>query len=340
MADPRRVAAVQDRLAALRGAMAASATGAVLLDRRRNFAWLTAGGANHVVLDSENGAAPILVTASEAVVLAPVNEADRLAVEEVDGLPIEVEALPWHEPGVTADAARRWSGGRAPVSDDDVEADLQPLRSRLGPMDRERLEWLAGRVRDAVEAAVAATSAGDSEQEVAARAAGALLVDGVRAPVILAAADERIIRFRHPLATTARVARRLMLVVVAERWGLHAAITRIRELEPPPEVVAQRMAHARDVESAMLDATRPGATLGEVFAAAQRGYAAAGVPDEWLDHHQGGTIGYGPRERIATPGDATAILPGMAFAWNPSIAGAKVEDTYLLDDDGTLRRLT
>jgi Xaa-Pro aminopeptidase len=86
-------------------------------------------------------------------------------------------------------------------------------------------------------------------------------------------------------------------------------------------------------------ATRPGATFGDVFAVAQAAYADAGFPDEWRDHHQGGSIGYQPRERVALPGDPTTIESGMAFAWNPSIAGAKAEDTIVIAD-GAARTVT
>jgi Xaa-Pro aminopeptidase len=89
------------------------------------------------------------------------------------------------------------------------------------------------------------------------------------------------------------------------------------------------------VLAAMSEATAPGATLGEVFAATQRAYADAGYPEEWRLHHQGGTIAYQGRERIARPGDETRIVPGMAFAWNPSITGAKAEETFILAEDGT-----
>jgi Xaa-Pro aminopeptidase len=120
-----------------------------------------------------------------------------------------------------------------------------------------------------------------------------------------------------------------MLVLVAERWGLHVALTRIRELEPPDPDLARRIEAVGAVQAAMHAATHPGATLGDVVAVARSTYAEEGFPDEWHDHHQGGSIGYQARERIALPGDTTLIEPGMAFAWNPSIAGAKAEDTIV-----------
>ena len=53
-------------------------------------------------------------------------------------------------------------------------------------------------------------------------------------------------------------------------------------------------------------------------------------PDGWRHHHQGGLTGYRSREAIATPGAALEIADGQAFAWNPSLPGAKAEETFVL----------
>ena len=89
-----------------------------------------------------------------------------------------------------------------------------------------------------------------------------------------------------------------------------------------------------NVDAAMIAATVPGATLGAIFAQAQAAYAAEGFADEWLQHHQGGSCGYLPREVKAAPGSTTVVLADQAFAWNPSIAGTKSEDTVLCRASG------
>ena len=82
------------------------------------------------------------------------------------------------------------------------------------------------------------------------------------------------------------------------------------------------------------EATRPGRTHADVFADIQGFYADAGYPGEWRLHHQGGSTGYVSREVIATPSTNDPIEERMAFAWNPSISGAKAEETFLLRSSG------
>jgi Xaa-Pro aminopeptidase len=155
------------------------------------------------------------------------------------------------------------------------------------------------------------------------------------ATVLLAAADERIARYRHPIPAGERIERRAMLVASAERGGLYANLTRIVEFEEPDAELARRLRACEEILARMREeATRPGRTLAEAFETCKRFYADAGFPDEWRLHHQGGLTGYGSRELIATPGTDHVIEPGQAFAWNPSITGAKSEETFVLTDTG------
>ena len=90
----------------------------------------------------------------------------------------------------------------------------------------------------------------------------------------------------------------------------------------------------------MIAASRPGSEWVDAFEAGLRAYAEAGYPEDWRDHTQGGPIGYGPREFIAYPRESKVSIPDarvhehQAYAWNPTLVGAKSEDTFLVTADG------
>jgi antitoxin VapB len=360
-ADARR-AEVGSKLAAVRSLLGRRGFEAAALSSRRNFAWLTGGGDSHVVRAGDAGVATILVTADGAVVLTPVNEAARILEEEIGGLGMEVVALPWEDPTalereiasrtVAPPPSRASGSGRArveamrpvaPTVADDaaLEADLRHLRSRLSEVEIDRLAAVAADASRAMTATINAARPGETEAVVAARLAVALADAGMSAPVLLAASDERIVRYRHPIPKPKPIERSLMLVVVAERGGLHAALTRMAWLRgrPDEETLRRYRACAR-IDTALREATVPGRSLAGILAAGIGAYGQEGFPDEWRLHHQGGTIGYAPRETIATPDGTEIAEDGMAFAFNPSITGAKAEETFALRRDGTREVLT
>jgi hypothetical protein len=78
-----------------------------------------------------------------------------------------------------------------------------------------------------------------------------------------------------------------------------------------------------------MGATKPGARIGDIFSAGLEAYRAQGYPDEWRLHHQGGPTGYAAREYRATQESEDLVEANQAFAWNPSIAGTKSEDTII-----------
>jgi antitoxin VapB len=338
MAPAVRRDEVERRLDAVRAIVAARHGGVAALSSRANVAWASAGGQHHVVNASATGVSTLMVSSTDASLLAPSNEVARLQVEEVGGLGIDVIAYPWWAPGGLGEAIAAFSKGQPLLDDAMLEDDLRPMRSVLTVADVDRLALLGRLAEHSVNEALATIEPGVTENELAAMVLGGLV--GIRAPVLLVAADERLARFRHPIPTTTAIRGRVMLVLVAEAWGLHVALTRIREFVPPSPTLAARLSAVAEIHRAMTRATVVQASLGDVFAVACEGYARAGLPDEWRNHHQGGTIAYNGREVVAKPGDRTVIEPGMAFAWNPSIAGAKAEDTFVINPDGTRRFMT
>jgi Xaa-Pro aminopeptidase len=217
----------------------------------------------------------------------------------------------------------------------DLNEDLSALRRVLDAEAIARLHAIGADLTAALSDVAERLVPGISEHEAASELAAACRARGLVPTVLLAATHERIARYRHPLATTARLERRAIIVASAQRGGLYANLTRIAWLEEPdPEIVRRQAACDEILARTRDEATLPGRALSDVFADIRCFYADAGFPDEWRLHHQGGVTGYASREVIATPTTAIEIEPGMAFAWNPSVTGAKAEETFVLTGTG------
>ena len=311
--------------------------GAIVMRRPENFAWYTRGGNSRVEYAAPEGVADVVVTPSGEWVLTSSIEAPRMRAEEARGF--EVVEYPW-EQGPAA-ALRELAGERrlgADVQLDGAELVAEQLSARRRVLDAEAIERLRGvgaQLTDALDEAARALVPGIAEHDAAAELANACRSRGLVPTVLLAATHERIVRHRHPLPTAAPLERRAMLVASAQRGGLYANLTRTVWLdEPDPEIERRQAACDEILARTREEVTRPGRTLAEAFAGVQRLYAEAGYPDEWRRHHQGGITGYASREVIATPHTDVPLEPGMAFAWNPSVTGAKSEETFVLTDSG------
>ena len=313
-----------------------------LIASRAGFSWLTAGGHNHVNHAQEPGVGVFAVTRSGVSLLCSNIEAPRLGDEEIAVAGVEVVAFPWHDPSArTAAFARATAAGPAildvPLPGVAAEWDrgLHALRTPLLGVEQDRYREAGRRAGRAIAEAAAAVAPGMTEMQAAAEIHSAALRAGLLPWVTLVAADGRIARYRHPVAQErVRIAGRVMLVCCAEHRGLITAVTRLVSFGPLDDETRRRHDAVVRVDAALIAGTRPGRTLGDILADGVAAYAAAGFPDEWRHHHQGGPCGYAPRDAIAVPGAADTASAGQAFAWNPSVAGTKSEDTVLLTDAG------
>jgi antitoxin VapB len=152
--------------------------------------------------------------------------------------------------------------------------------------------------------------------------------------VTLVAVDDQITRFRHPIPKSVKMRRHAMLVTCAEMAGLIACVTRFVHVGPIPAELKAKQQAICNIETAVNLSTKPGRTLGEIFEDLTKAYADNGHADQWKFHHQGGSTGYNPRDAVATPGNGIRVVENQAFAWNPSIVGAKSEDTMLVTSSG------
>lgn len=311
---------------------------ALLLRRVSSFAWATCGSASYVNTATSEGAATLLVTPAGRYLLADNIEAPRLAEEE--GLVEqgwELRTWPWHEAQSVVDSLTRGLKLGADVPHPgatDLSADIARLRANLTPEEVERFGILAGLCAEAMDSAIQKVQPGQPEHELAGLLAHEAALRGAQPIVNLVATDSRVFRFRHPLPTEKKLERYAMLVLCGRRWGLVCSLTRLAYFGSLPDELRRKAEAVARVDAHFIAATRPGKTLGEVFALATQAYAEAGYPDEWRLHHQGGPAGYEPREHVATPGSTEPISAGQVYAWNPSITGTKSEDTILVGEEG------
>ncbi len=295
------------------------------LQRTNNISWITAGANPAIPTDSETAPYSVIVTADRRAIVTDNIELPRLRSEErFEDLGFEFAASPWY--------ASQPPSMPHMISDIDaaVDAELQKLRSVLSEPEQMRFRALGFDAAAALEEAIFAVKPGDTEWEIGARLDAACRKRGGIATVNLVATDERILQFRHPYITDKPLVRYAMIVVCMRRGGLVVAGTRLAHFGALPADLREKLHKVAAIDAAVMVASRPGRTLGEVFADIQQAYADQGEADQWQNHHQGGTIAYKSREIIATPGDPTLIEVGHAFAWNPSIVGCKSEDTILL----------
>jgi antitoxin VapB len=313
----------------------------ILIRRNENVAWLTGGAVElRVLTPCETGVASLLVTtAGKRYYFTTENEAPRLHDEEFGALDFEPVLFPWWADDTNAAAAKLAPLGSDTPCPGMKLVNLAPLRAALCDTEIARYRWLGAETAAATVEALNKVEPGMSEYDLEAITAAALLRRGILPSVYLFAVDDRILKYKHAVARGNRLKQYAMLNLCSRKWGLAISITRFVHFGALPAELAERFKAAAQVNAALLNATRVGATSADLFAVAQAAYAAQGFAGEERFHHQGGPTGYGEREWIATPAGAEVVVSNQAFAWNPSIRGGKVEDTVLLRN-GVIENLT
>lgn len=288
---------------------------------------------------------------SEAIVTTNV-EGPRLATELNSDDPCVIATAPWWNTGAMIEVALGVLGvlgaDLANVGSDGHASFVHDLTM---PLTQERMHLSEGQQRSladlgldsaiVVESALRDWRPGEIDYQIAARIAAGVEGFGGQCSVILVGGDERVLRFRHPVAIGAPVNRLAMAVLVASRGGQHVALTRFASKGPVEETLATKLTQTRAIHRDVLGSCIPGVSLGQVMSNLAESYARHGHTTEWRDHYQGGPIGYAQRECEIAPVQTDSpwwnvTLPdGCAVAFNPSVAGgAKDEDTYILSSEG------
>ena len=311
-----------------RAALEAADGRALVVESAPNVRWLLCGRGAPIDVCSTDYT--VVLRGQDAYVLFMDIERSRVEAEErLEELGYELCPFPWHE-GKSATVSELV--GDAARADESV---LAPLRRGLGADEVERYRAAGAATAEAMVEALGSLRPEQTEDEAATALGARCRTRGLVPRVVLVAGEARQPVHRHPLPTRAPLGRHALLAATAERHGLFVSATRLVSFGPPPARLAELTQACGEVDAAVLRASRPGRSLGEIFAELADAYDRRGFPEEWRRHHQGGLTGYAGREVFATPGDPTRLADTCAVAWNPSITGgAKSEDTALVSDDG------
>jgi antitoxin VapB len=329
---------LETKLASVKELLEGRQLEALLIQRVPNFAWATCGASAYVNSASEGSVASLLLTPSGRHLITNNIEAPRLEREEAllsQGWEFHIAG--WQEAsGAIESLSRGWRLGADSPHPGAVDlSDAFPrLRMNLLPQEQARMRALGNLCAEAMDRAIRSVRPGMTEHEIAARLAAEALGRGVLPIVNLVGTDGRIAAFRHPLPTARVLDKYAMLVLCGRRGGLVCSVTRLIHFGRLPTDLRRRAEAVAEVDAAFIAATRPGRRLSQVFQAGLEAYARVGFPDEWRLHHQGGPAGYEPREFVASGNTDDLVRIGQAYAWNPSITGAKSEDTIMVGQEG------
>ena len=311
--------------------------------------WITGGLSDPIDITASSDPVWVLDSTAGRVLITSEIEAPRLVHDfDVSANGWEVLTVPWYEEDAPLNAATDFCD--VPIADfisdhgtigRNVTNQVIRARMTLSDPEQDDLRDLGSLVGFALGAGIDAWTPGTTTDfDIAAEVSAELERRGAKAVCLIVGGDDRVRTLRHPLAIGEVVNDAVMAVVVARRGGLHVAATRIAvRREDDPIVTA--VEELNTVHRAVVESSARHETWGESVAALAAGYESIGRTGSWREHFQGGPIAFEQREFELAPGQSTspfwyvACEPGTAVAWNPSATGgAKIEETYLIGDDG------
>lgn len=333
---------IQEKLRRLRTVMENRNLQALLLKRHVNFSWLTAGGTNVLCMAQDGGVSSILVTHDKSYVIASNIEVPRMREEEkVTEKGFEIVEYSWYEGDEMKVVQEICGQGRIGCDmpfegAQNIASEINRCRYQLLEPEKERYLWLGREVSWLLEEVLCSVHPGLLESEIAAGIAFKLWEKRIEPIGFQVAADERAYQFRHPVAFQNPVRKLLLASVMARYAGLVTTVTRMVHFGTPSQEFLKQYRDNVRIECEMIALSKPGNPALLPLKRAVELYEQFGYQGEWKYHHQGGAMGYLPRDYRVDFNCKEIILENQAFCWNPSIAGTKSEDGFIATSSGPL----
>jgi len=312
---------------------------ALVLGRQDNFAWVTAGGDNRVINNSDMGEGFVVITKDHKWLVAHHMDGRRFIEEQAPDQGYELVTLYWHQ-GTTADKILELTAGMRVGADFTLPGarqygpEIVDLHYPFTDLDLKRLRWVGRKSNEIITRVAEDLKPGMTESEVAARFAYEYTLQGMSLDALMVGADERISRYRHPLAGDKAIDRYAFLHPAARRWGLHANVTRLVHFGEPPEEIRSAHRAVTTVGAHVATMLTPGVRFADILAEEKRLYAELGYPDEWNYHFLGGISGYTLVDPTRCLDPEARVVLRQSYGYFITITGAKFEELMVLTENG------
>ncbi len=280
-------------------------------------------------------ASKILVLKDRMYALCNSSEQFRVAEEELTDGAFDIVGYDWSRD--EEEIYRRIAGRQKIGSDcgiygtDDLTGEIQKLRYVLTKDEYVRMRENGREAAQILETAVREVQQGETERDVASRITAELVRKGYTVPVCLVGADERILRYRHPIPTDKKIKNYVLAAICAQKYGLTASITRMKSFTPVSEELRHKYHALLKIDAAYITNTLPGAECRDILRKSYEIYKDCGYEADFHLHHQGGALGYLTRDYCVNFRTIEKVNDYQAFSWNPTIAGVKLEDTFIVN---------
>ncbi len=301
---------------------------ALVIGRKDNFSWITFGGSNEVVWDTEYGFCILIITKENKYCIAQVMDGDRIMQEELRDHDYTYIPLKWYEVS-PLNKAKQLLEGKKILSDIDLGIgtynvnEVYDLHFPLFDSEIDRLRILGQEVDEMLYDLAKEVIPGMTEIEVKNRLIAHASKRDMRLSVALVGSDERISNFRHPTPTNKKVENCVLITPSIHKWGLHANIARMIAFGKALQDTKKRYEDACYIGATCMSLCKKGIKHSQVLDMQKELYTQFGYSDEWEKHFQGGLTGYMISNLSRTLDKEATIGDGQAYEWFITITGAK-----------------
>ena len=316
----------------LRDIINSKKTEGLKIDSQKNFSYLT-GGNGYIGFASTASCATIIVTLKKLYLVANNIESQRLYEEQLDkNKDVVIMEYPWYEESKKQELISQIVEEKKLLDEAEVADEISSLRTKLSDHNKEELRILCKESAIIVENICKDLNADITENELAGEISKRLWEANIEPITILIGFDERAEKYRHPVFVGNKLKNYALVAICTRRNGLICSLTRNVLLTSDDKMIEKHEKCAY-VDAVFTSNIVAGEKLSDVFLKGVSAYEEVGYEGEYKHHHQGGLTGFMAREIKANVDTHHLIRVGEAYAFNPSIQGAKTEDTVLLTDN-------